>query len=55
MTCNTEPELTQLQSLRKYLSLYMAIIASEMKEMGDDELAEQLYSASRAYELAMRG
>lgn len=54
MTCNQEPELTQLQSLRKYLSLYIAIIASEQQQMGDTELAEQLYSASRAYEIAMR-
>ena len=53
MTCDTE--LTELQKMRKYLALYMAIAASDMKQLGDNELSEQLYDASRAYELAMRG
>ena len=51
-TCNTQ--LTEMQKLRKYLSLYVAIIASEQEQLGNSELAEQLYSASRAYELAQR-
>ncbi len=48
-------ELTELQKMRKWLALYLAIAASDMAQMGDTELSEQLYDASRAYELAMRG
>ena len=32
----------------------MAIVAADMDQLGDHELAEQLYDASRAYEIAMR-
>ena len=51
-TCNTE--LTELQKMRKWLPLYLAIAASDMKQLGDDELSEMLYETSKAYELAMR-
>ena len=51
-TCD---ELTPIQMVRKYLSVYMAVVAADMDQMGDHELAEQLYDCSRAYELAMRG
>ena len=47
-------ELSALDTVRKYLSLYMAICASDAKEMGDDDLAEQLYDASVAYEISRR-
>ncbi len=52
MTCKTE--LTELQKMRKYLAIYLAIAASDMQQMGDTELSEKLYDCSRAYELAMR-
>lgn len=51
-TCNQE--LTELQKMRKYLALYMAIAAADMAQMGDTELSEMLYETSKAYELAMR-
>ena len=51
-TCNQE--LTEMQKMRKYLAIYLAIAASDMAQMGDDELSEMLYDCSRAYELAMR-
>lgn len=47
-----DPSLIDI--MRRNLALYIAIAASDAAEIGDDDLAEQLYSASIAYELSRR-
>ena len=48
-------ELTPIDIMRKNMALYMAICASDAEAVGDDDLAEILYEASAAYQVAQYG
>ncbi len=47
-------ELSALDIMRKNMALYLAICATDAAAVGDDDLAEQLYDASIAYEISRR-
>lgn len=53
MSAQDEP--SQLSVVRRNLSIYIAVIASELQVNGQHDLADKLYDCSREYELHLRG
>ena len=48
-------ELSPIDIMRKNMAVYLAICATDAEAVGDDDLADLLYEASVAYQVAQYG